>query len=82
MDLASGIDVGAIAARFHKTIIDVVVATATDLAATHRLDTVALSGGVFQNKLLFEGVVDGLNASGFRQFLRTGRCLQMTAAFH
>ena len=69
MDLASGIDVGAIAARFHKTIIDAVVATATDLAATHRLDTVALSGGVFQNKLLFEGVVDGLKASGISTIL-------------
>ena len=60
-----------IAARFHKGLAQIVVAIATRLAAREerggaRFDTIALSGGCFQNRVLFEEVVRGLERAGFR----------------
>jgi hydrogenase maturation protein HypF len=41
------------------------------LRARHRLSTVALSGGVFQNALLTERTVRGLEEIGFRVLTHT-----------
>ncbi|RUW99015.1 carbamoyltransferase HypF, partial [Mesorhizobium sp. M8A.F.Ca.ET.059.01.1.1] len=55
-----------IAARFHKGLAKSIAAMALKLArrdedgARPRFDTVALSGGCFQNKVLFEQVIDRL----------------------
>lgn len=51
-DLADNVSAGVIAARFHHTLVNVVVETAKDLSRQHNLHTVVLSGGVFQNRLL------------------------------
>ena len=65
-DLAEGTDRSVIAARFHQTICALIEQTAIDLCRKHALAKVVLSGGVFQNRLLLEGVTGRLNASGLR----------------
>ena len=65
-DLAEGTDGAIVAARFHQTICALIAQTATDLGRKHGLSTVVLSGGVFQNRLLLEGVTGRLDASGVR----------------
>ncbi|MVU78252.1 carbamoyltransferase HypF [Nocardia sp. ET3-3] len=60
--------VGALAARFHRTIAEVVVALAAEAAADSGTDTVCLGGGVFQNALLTTLVLDGLAAADLNAF--------------
>lgn len=64
-DLAQAVPVPVMAARFHLGLARAIVATVRALDREERLKTVALSGGVFQNRLLFEQVADGLRAGGF-----------------
>ena len=57
------------AARFHKGLAEVVVAMPIKLARRDdepRFDTVALSGGCFQNRVLFEETVCRLEQNGFK----------------
>ena len=54
-----------IAARFHKGLARILVGMAQKLAGDGRFDTVALSGGCFQNKALLEQVASRLRAAGF-----------------
>ena len=63
-DLADGLAPSQIAARFHIGFADAVAALSADIASTSGLRTVALSGGVFQNRTLFERVTAGLRAGG------------------
>jgi hydrogenase maturation protein HypF len=59
-----------IAARFHKGLAAAIVRMTVQLAGgdeqPQRFDTVALSGGCFQNKILFEEIIGRLSAHGFR----------------
>jgi hydrogenase maturation protein HypF len=64
-DLRAGAGVPAIAGRFHNAVAGLVVAGAVRLRETTGLTTVALSGGVFQNLLLLERSVAGLEGEGF-----------------
>ncbi|HPY42054.1 MAG TPA: carbamoyltransferase HypF, partial [Thiolinea sp.] len=59
-DLAAGKTKGFIATRFHKGLAQSLAKTASELAHQHGLKTIALSGGVFQNRILLEAVSDGL----------------------
>lgn len=63
-DLASGINTGRVARRFHAGLALAVSGSARDLAVRRGLDTVALSGGVFQNRLLLERVCAELRGHG------------------
>ena len=59
-----------IAARFHKGLAKIVAALATNLARRDddggpRFDTIALSGGCFQNRILFEEVLRRLGQKDF-----------------
>jgi len=65
-DLRRGVAVPVIAARFHRGLAAATVRAAVDAACTAGLDTVALSGGVFQNVTLLTLVIDGLQAEGLR----------------
>ncbi|MFE9656436.1 carbamoyltransferase HypF [Micromonospora sp. NPDC006431] len=65
-DLLAGVDPGRIAARFHHGLADAVVGAAGAVRERTGLATVALSGGVFQNVLLLDRVVSGLERDGFR----------------
>jgi len=57
------------AVRFHQTVISAVCDLARRLCARHQIDTVVLSGGVFQNRLLSEGINERLRQQGLRVLL-------------
>ncbi len=63
-DLAGGVDPARIAARFHNGLAGAVIACARHWCAQRALDTVALSGGVMQNRTLFGKVEKGLQDAG------------------
>jgi hydrogenase maturation protein HypF len=63
-DVMNGVDVGAIAARFHRTLTSMIVTVARRAGE----ERVVLSGGCFQNRALTEGVVAGLRGAGFRAY--------------
>ncbi|MEJ2608594.1 MAG: carbamoyltransferase HypF [Candidatus Thiodiazotropha sp.] len=64
-DLRDGIDYGVIAGRFHLGLGLSICEAAVGMARAERVDTLALSGGVFQNKTLFELVTSRLSGEGF-----------------
>ncbi len=61
-DLGAGLDRATIAARFHMGVIETVATTAHALAQAHGCGAAVLTGGVFQNKILLEGVSGRLAA--------------------
>ncbi len=61
-DRARTVPASTIAARFHATLAAMIVSTARHVGIEH----VALSGGCFQNRLLTELAVRGLEAAGYR----------------
>lgn len=69
-DMILNTPVGVMSARFHRGLASVIVKM-VDKAASRLckndepLPLVALSGGVFQNRVLFERVLSGLEAKGF-----------------
>jgi len=65
-DLAREADPRWIAACLHGTVSGAVVETVCRLCTTTGLDTVVLSGGVFQNRLLLEAVERGLGERAYR----------------
>jgi hydrogenase maturation protein HypF len=65
-DVAAGVAVGAIAARFHTGVARATVDVCVTLAGAHRSERVVLSGGVFQNRRLLESVSAELHAAGLR----------------
>ncbi|QFY13121.1 carbamoyltransferase HypF [Nonomuraea phyllanthi] len=71
-DLAAGTDPAVISARFHNGVGDVVVRCCRVLRDRAGLETVALSGGVFQNLLLLRRTVARLEEAGFRVLTHSG----------
>ncbi|MER7502620.1 carbamoyltransferase HypF [Nonomuraea pusilla] len=65
-DLAGGAPPAVIAARFHNGLGEALVRCCAALRETTGLESVALSGGVFQNVLLLERAVRRLREEGFR----------------
>ncbi len=63
-DMRNSLPVGLMAARFHKALVEALSKLAIRICVEQRLDRAALSGGVFQNRLLLEGVHSALTASG------------------
>jgi hydrogenase maturation protein HypF len=64
-DVAARTPTSIIAARFHRTMAEIVVAAARQARRSHGLTTVALSGGCFQNRILSETLLELLRADGF-----------------
>lgn len=64
-DLVSGSTVPQVAARFHNGLADALVRACVGTRNKLGLETVALSGGAFQNVLLLERVSTGLGIAGF-----------------
>ena len=65
-DLSNGVSVRDIARRFHLTLAEMAVEAARAVRAEQNcLNTVALSGGVWQNRLLLEMAVAALEQKGF-----------------
>jgi hydrogenase maturation protein HypF len=67
-DLQGGVERAVIAARFHQGLAAGVASLALRLAASHPVDTVVLAGGVFQNRLLLEGVAQRCRERGLNVF--------------
>jgi hydrogenase maturation protein HypF len=65
-DLESGLPVPTVAARFHAAVADATARACLEAAGARRVDRIVLSGGVFQNRLLLEGVAARLRAAGAR----------------
>jgi hydrogenase maturation protein HypF len=65
-DLTNRVPAPVIAARFHHGVAALIEAGCVRLRDSSGLDTVALSGGVFQNMLLLHATVTRLEARGFR----------------
>jgi hydrogenase maturation protein HypF len=64
-DLSAGVGAPAISARFHAGVAHAIVDACRRTRSATGLETVALSGGVFQNVLLVEATVARLEADGF-----------------
>lgn len=65
-DVDAGVATPVVSARFHNGLAAIVVEVCDLIRRDTGLATVALSGGVFQNVVLLERCVAGLEASGFR----------------
>jgi len=65
-DVRAGVPTGVVAARFHHGLAAGLAAAAAREAAAAGLDTVALSGGVFQNVVLLHALTERLQAGGLR----------------
>ena len=65
-DVDAGVATPVVSARFHNGLAAVVVEVCDLIRRESGLETVALSGGVFQNVVLVERCVAGLEASGFK----------------
>lgn len=65
-DIKAGAPKPVIAARFHNAVAAVIVECCENIRDAAGLETVALSGGVFQNRLLLERTVPKLESKGFR----------------
>jgi hydrogenase maturation protein HypF len=65
-DLHAGVPIPAVSARFHAAIAGATARACAATAARRGLDTVVLSGGVFQNRLVLERTAADLCAGGLR----------------
>jgi hydrogenase maturation protein HypF len=68
-DQLSGTASGIISTRFHNTLAELVLQAALSIRETHHLRTVALSGGVWQNRTLLERSITRLHSADFQVLL-------------
>ena len=57
-----------LALAFHERVIDMILGECEDIRKDSGVNQVALTGGTFQNKILMEGVLDGLREAGFEPY--------------
>jgi len=67
-DVSSGIPAPVISGRFHNTVGGIITETCRLVSDKAGIKSVALSGGVFQNRLLFNLAIDALEKEGFKVF--------------
>ena len=65
-DVAAAVDVRVVARRFHEGFCDGVARAAVAVARSSELSAVALSGGVFMNRIVLTGVRSRLESAGLR----------------
>ena len=68
-DVQRGQSRSAIGWRFHRTMADLIVAVCRRISQSTGLDTVALSGGCFQNRILLRMSIPALREAGFKVLL-------------
>jgi hydrogenase maturation protein HypF len=68
-DIVQGLPTASIAKRFHVTVTEMLAATCYDIRKQTGLNRVALSGGVFQNQLLLEGLMARLATMEFEVYI-------------
>ena len=64
-DVRKSVKAEIISARFHRTMAEIILQACRLISQQSGLKTVALSGGVFQNRLLFNLAADVLEKEGF-----------------
>ena len=62
----SGVDVNCCAYIFHRAVADMIIESCCEVGKVKNINICALSGGTFQNILLLDMVVNGLQSAGFR----------------
>lgn len=67
-EIGRGVPVPRIAGNFHRSVAEMLAAACVKAGAASGLDRVALSGGVFQNKLLLEQLAHRLEDSGLQVY--------------
>lgn len=67
-DIKNNVKKEVIASKFHNSIVNCTVDMCKKIRKESNINAVALSGGVFQNIILFEGIYNGLIAEGFEVF--------------
>jgi hydrogenase maturation protein HypF len=65
-DVAAGVGAAVVSARVHNTLVDATALACVRTARAHGIGLVVLGGGVFQNRLLLEGVAERVERSGLR----------------
>ena len=68
-DIQQGLPPSYIASRFHSTIAELLAEAACEARERTQLNSVALSGGVFQNRLLLETLIARLEEKGFQVYI-------------
>lgn len=56
------------ATRFHATITEIIVKTCLEIRDEYKIDTVVLSGGCFQNRIIFENIAKYLKKEEFKVY--------------
>ena len=69
LDIQMKLSVNSMAAKFHNTIVAVIVVMCRRLRETDGLNLVCLSGGTFQNGYLLQRLVPALRSSAFEVYL-------------
>ncbi|MCX7708297.1 MAG: carbamoyltransferase HypF [Clostridia bacterium] len=64
-DILNRADVSSISGRFHRTVVNIIIEVCKKLREKRGINAAALSGGVFQNRVLLEWAVDALEKEGF-----------------
>ncbi len=64
-DWRAGVPLAVLSARFHNSVVNLSTACCSAIRRSHGVHTVALSGGVWQNKYLLERTLRGLEKEGF-----------------
>jgi hydrogenase maturation protein HypF len=67
-DIAGGVEGAVISAKFHATLIRLVVELCAEIRRERGMMRVALSGGVFQNTILLDGLIRGLEQRAFEVY--------------
>jgi hydrogenase maturation protein HypF len=70
-DLRAGVSAAVISGWFHAAVTDLIAILARRARDAHGLETVALSGGVFQNVRLLASANDTLQGEGFTVLAHT-----------
>jgi len=65
-DIKAKVEVAIIARRFHNSLAKLIVVVSEKIKLETGVNTVVLSGGVFQNKLLYVKALKDLKAAGFK----------------
>jgi hydrogenase maturation protein HypF len=68
-DIQQGLPISQIAKRFHHSIAELLVTISSDVRVQTGLNCVALSGGVFQNRLLLEMLMQRLHEMDFQVYI-------------
>ncbi len=64
-DIMAGVAQAEVSNRFHQTLVKIVIEVCDRLRQANGMSAVALSGGAFQNAILFENAFSSLRAKGF-----------------